>query len=230
MTQQAPESAPAPSNGPAPAPSAPAGSPGTPPPGQPAPSAPASTPAPQTIDPAEFATLRTQFEELQRRHRELAREAGTLRSEREQATQAGQTETEQLTSRANRAESRAEQYRGLAYRMIRQQAVMAAAREARYRNPSDAFVALGGSGALNSIEVDEDTGTVKDPKAVLRLVQEAITPDRQHWLVPEGTQPGDPPSAPQFGGPRQRDPGEMSAQQAIASSRFLSTLGGRPRQ
>jgi DNA-binding protein YbaB len=225
MTQPAPEPAPAPSNGPAPAAPAPAPNPqGSLQGNGPAPAATANPPT--AIDAAEYARLRAEHEALQQRHREVAREAGTLRKERETAQEAGQSEVERQTSRANAAEQRAEQAEALAMRVLREQAVFAAAKGARYRNPTDAIIALNGSGAMSGIEIDPATLQPKDSKAVERLVQEAITPDRSHWLLPEGVSPGDPPSAPQFAGQRKRDPGEMNRETAIASSGVLRGLIG----
>jgi signal transduction histidine kinase len=221
MTQPAPEPAPAPSNGPAPAAPAPAPNPQG---NVPAPAATANPPT--AIDPAEYARLRAEHEAQAARLRETARELGTLRKERETAQEAGQSEAERQTSRANAAEQRAEQAEALAMRVLREQAVFAAAKGARYRNPTDAIIALGGSGAMSSIEIDTATLQPKDPKAVERLVQEAITPDRSHWLLPEGVSPGDPPSAPQFAGQRKREPGEMNRERAIAQSGVLRGLIG----
>jgi DNA-binding protein YbaB len=211
MTQPAPESAPASApQAPAPAASAPAPAPQG---NGPAPAAAANPPT--AIDPAEYARLR-----------ETARELGTLKSEKQRTEQAGQTEVEQLQQRATTAEQRAEQAEALAMRVLREQAVFAAAKGARYRNPTDAIIALNGSGAMSRIEIDPATLQPADVKAVEKLVTEAITPDRSHWLLPEGVSPGDPPSAPQFAGARKREPGEMTRETAIANSGVLQGLIG----
>jgi DNA-binding protein YbaB len=224
MTQPAPESAPAAtSQGGPPAPAASAPAP-TPQGNGPAPAAAANPPT--AIDPAEYARLRAEHEAQAARLRETARELGTLKSEKQRTEQAGQTEVEKLQQRATTAEQRAEQAESLAMRVLREQAVFAAAKGARYRNPTDAIIALNGSGAMSRIEIDPATLQPADVKAVEKLVTEAITPDRSHWLLPEGVSPGDPPSAPQFAGARKREPGEMSRDTAIANSGVLRGLIG----
>lgn len=224
MTQSVPEPAPAqPPAAPPPAPAAQA-----PPPsgGPPAPPAPASG-----LTTEQAAQLRAEHEALQARHREVARELGTLRSEREAAQTAGQTDVEKATTRANRAEATRDTYRELAYDLIREAAVQQAAAAARFRAPADALVVLRGSGQLASIEVDEATRTVKDTKVVTELVKGVITPEREHWLLPEGVQPSAGPSAPQMAGEHKREGtgGEVDKAKAMAASAALRGITGYQR-
>jgi hypothetical protein len=223
MSQSAPEPAPAPAPpAPSPAPAAP-----TPAPPTPAPPAPAGQTAEQRA-----AQLQADLDEANRRLRETARELGTHRKAADDAQQAGQTDVEKATSRANRAEQTRDTYRDLAYDLIRERAITEAAAAARFRAPADALVVLRGSGQLSSIEVDEATRTVKDPKVVEELVKGVITPERKHWLLAEGVQPEAGPSAPQFGGEHRRGDGtggEIDRQRAMAASAALRGITGYQR-